>query len=71
LSGREAAECPALEATLRACDEAATWAGAIAFEKDVKRCPAEPGYCQVAAGSPGRVMWDERTMGSRTRVYVS
>jgi IS605 OrfB family transposase len=30
-------QAAALEATLRACNEAATWAGEIAFEKDVKR----------------------------------
>ena len=30
-------QAAALEATLRACNEAATWAGKIAFEKDVKR----------------------------------
>nr|WP_202035557.1 RNA-guided endonuclease TnpB family protein [Streptomyces mexicanus] len=30
-------QAAALEATLRACNEAATWAGRVAFEKDVKR----------------------------------
>jgi putative transposase len=30
-------QAAALEATLRACNEAATWAAAVAFEKDVKR----------------------------------
>lgn len=30
-------QATALEATLRACNEAATWVGNIAFEKDVKR----------------------------------
>ncbi|MFE7271416.1 RNA-guided endonuclease InsQ/TnpB family protein [Streptomyces sp. NPDC057623] len=30
-------QAAALEATLRACNEAATWAGGVAFEKDVKR----------------------------------
>jgi hypothetical protein len=30
-------QAAALEATLRACNEAATWVGAVAFEKDVKR----------------------------------
>lgn len=30
-------QAAALEATLHACNEAATWAGEIAFEKDVKR----------------------------------
>ncbi|MEU0070805.1 transposase [Streptomyces sp. NPDC006332] len=29
-------QAAALEATLRACNEAATWAGGVAFEKDVK-----------------------------------
>jgi hypothetical protein len=29
-------QAAALEATLRACNEAATWAGTVAFEKDVK-----------------------------------
>lgn len=30
-------QAAALEATLRACNEAATWASGVAFEKDVKR----------------------------------
>ncbi|MFF4545179.1 RNA-guided endonuclease InsQ/TnpB family protein [Streptomyces sp. NPDC001435] len=30
-------QAAALEATLRACNEAATWAGGVAFEKDIKR----------------------------------
>ncbi|MCX4589170.1 transposase [Streptomyces sp. NBC_01549] len=30
-------QAAALEATLRACNEAATWAGQVAFEKDVKK----------------------------------
>ncbi|MGI5138284.1 transposase [Streptomyces sp. CA-106110] len=30
-------QAAALEATLRACNEAASWAGGVAFEKDVKR----------------------------------
>jgi hypothetical protein len=30
-------QAAALEATLHACNEAATWAGEVAFEKGVKR----------------------------------
>ncbi|MFE7767077.1 hypothetical protein [Streptomyces sp. NPDC057438] len=30
-------QAAALEATLRACSEAASWASGVAFEKDVKR----------------------------------
>ncbi|MET9829752.1 hypothetical protein ABZ078_10630 [Streptomyces sp. NPDC006385] len=30
-------QAAALEVTLRACDEAATWASGVAFEKDVKK----------------------------------
>ncbi|MFF7948628.1 RNA-guided endonuclease InsQ/TnpB family protein [Streptomyces griseorubiginosus] len=41
----------ALEATLRACNEAAGWASKIAFEKDVKRNFAlrEHTYCEIKA----------------------
>ncbi|WP_405876079.1 RNA-guided endonuclease InsQ/TnpB family protein [Streptomyces sp. NBC_00005] len=44
-------QAAALEATLRACNEAATWASAIAFEKDVKRNFAlrEHAYGEVKA----------------------
>ncbi|MGJ5753380.1 RNA-guided endonuclease InsQ/TnpB family protein [Streptomyces puniciscabiei] len=42
-------QAAALEATLRACNEAATWASGVAFEKDVKRNFAlrEHTYCQI------------------------
>ncbi|MER7373917.1 RNA-guided endonuclease InsQ/TnpB family protein [Streptomyces lanatus] len=44
-------QAAALEATLRACNEAATWASEIAFEKDVKRNFAlrEHTYCEIKA----------------------
>ncbi|MFI6493043.1 hypothetical protein [Streptomyces sp. NPDC050564] len=44
-------QAAALEATLRACNEAATWAGGVAFEKDVKNNFAlrEHTYRQVKA----------------------
>ncbi|MBB4713139.1 IS605 OrfB family transposase [Streptomyces luteogriseus] len=44
-------QATALEATLRACNEAATWASGVAFEKDVKRNFAlrEHAYGEVKA----------------------
>ncbi|MER7693930.1 transposase, partial [Streptomyces sp. NPDC097610] len=44
-------QAAALEATLRACNEAASWAGGVAFEKDVKRNFAlrEHTYDQIKA----------------------
>ncbi|WP_369240580.1 hypothetical protein AB5J56_40160 [Streptomyces sp. R21] len=46
----------ALEATLRACNEAASWVSSVAFEKDVKRNFAlrEPTYGQVKERCAGR-----------------
>ncbi|WP_342787063.1 hypothetical protein [Streptomyces tailanensis] len=44
-------QAAALEATLRACNEAATWAGGVAFERDAKRNFAlrEHSYSEIKA----------------------